>query len=68
MTTATPATQTARTVTMEDESDGQRADTAPLGIVPGLGSVSAFSIIVGPCPTQDLLLTIGGLHLTRIRE
>jgi hypothetical protein len=64
MTTSTSAPLTTRIVTLEDESNGQRADAATLGSVPGLGNVTAISISVGPCPTRDLLLTIGGLHLT----
>lgn len=63
MTTATPAAPTTRTVTVQDESDRQRV-AAPLALVPGLGNVEALSIIVGPSPSRDLLLTIGGLHLT----
>jgi hypothetical protein len=53
MTIATPATQTEKTVTVEDESDRQRTDAALLVFVPGLGNVAAFSTIVGPDPAHS---------------
>jgi hypothetical protein len=45
---------------------GQRTDEAgPAAVVPGLGNVVAtFCTIPGGSPTQELLLTVTGLHLT----
>lgn len=69
MTSAGPATQTSRTVSVQDVqlfSLGQPADEAgPAAVVPGLGNVVAtFCTIPGGSPTQELLLTVTGLHLT----
>jgi hypothetical protein len=69
MTTATaPATQTSRTVPLQDVqlfSLGQRTERAgPLDVVPGLGNVVATFCIAGSSSTQDLLLTMTGLNLT----
>jgi hypothetical protein len=69
MTTAGPATQTRKTVTVQDVqlfSLGQRTDkVGPLAAVPGLGNVVAtFCIIPGPISTHELTVTIGGLNLT----
>jgi hypothetical protein len=55
MSTAAPATQTSKTVTVKDV---QRV------AVPGLGNVTATSGIVGSSGTQSLLATINGLDLT----
>ena len=62
MTAATPVAT--RTVTVQDKSDGQPVEAAPLALVPGLGNVTAISTLVGPCNYPDLVLTIGGLNLT----
>ena len=69
MTSAGPATQTSRTVNVQDMqlfSLGQRTDEAgPAAVVPGLGNVVAtFCTIPGGSPAQELLLTVTGLHLT----
>lgn len=68
MTTAEPATQTRKTVPVQDVrlfSLGQRTDKpGPLDGVPGLGNVVATFCIGGSSSTQDLLLTITGLNLT----
>jgi len=68
MTTAAPATQTSKTVTVQDVqlfSLGQRTDKAgPLACVPGLGNVVATYCIAGSSLTQDLKLRITGLNLT----
>jgi hypothetical protein len=68
MTTAAPATQTSKTVPVQDVqlfSLGQRTDHAgPLDVVPGLGNVVATFCLAGSSSTQDLLLTITGLSLT----
>ena len=69
MTSAGPATQTSRTVNVRDMqlfSLGQRTDeVGPAAVVPGLGNVVAtFCTIPGGSPTQELLLTVTGLHLT----
>ena len=68
MATAAPASQTSKTVPVQDVqhfSLGQRTDQAgPLAVVPGLGNVTAGFCIAGSSSTQDLLLTITGLDLT----
>ena len=67
MTTATAPT-TSKTVPVQDVqlfSLGQRTDEAgPLAAVPGLGNVVATFVIAGSSSTQQLSLTITGLHLT----
>ena len=68
MTTTGPATQTRKTVTVQDMqvySLGQRTgEPGPFAVVPGLGNVVATNCIAGSSSTQDLLLTITGLALT----
>jgi hypothetical protein len=68
MTTAGPATQTTRTVTVQNVqlfSLGQHSNKAgPLAVVPGLGNVVATYCIAGSSSTQELSLTITGLDLT----
>jgi hypothetical protein len=55
MSTPVPATQTSKTVTVQAV---QRV------AVPGLGNVTAGSVIAGSSQAQDLLFTIAGLSLT----
>ena len=68
MATAAPASQTSKTVPIQDMqrfSLGQRTNQAgSLAVVPGLGNVTAGFVIAGSSSTQDLLLTITGLDLT----
>jgi hypothetical protein len=68
MTTARPATETRKTVSVQDVqlySLGQRTDKAgPLAMVPGLGNVVATFCIAGSSSSPQLLLTITGLNLT----
>jgi len=68
MTTAAPASQTSKTVPVQDMqhfSLGQRTGEAgPLAVVPGLGNVTAGFVIAGSSSTQGLRLTITGLNLT----
>lgn len=70
MTTTSPATETNRTVTVQDLRVyplGQPSGMAggpPGGPVPGLGNVVATFVVAQPCPTPYLNLTITGFALT----
>lgn len=68
MTTAEPAGQASRTVSVQDVQQfplGGAGAAGPAAAVPGLGNVVAtFCTLPGGSPDQELLVTITGLHLT----
>jgi len=68
MTEAGPADQPSVTVNAQDVrvlSLGQRpAEAAAFAAVPGLGNVTAMSVTVPPNAGQQLVVVVGGLHLT----
>ena len=68
MTTAGPAAQPSATVNVQDVqvfSLGQRTGGAEaLAAVPGLGKVTATSVILAPSASQELLAVVKGLNLT----
>ena len=68
MTEAGPADQASVTVNAQDVrvfSLGQRpAEAEAFAAVPGLGNVTATSVTVPPNTGQQLVVVVGGLHLT----
>jgi hypothetical protein len=68
MTEAGPADQVSVTVNAQDVrvlSLGQRpAEAEAFAAVPGLGNVTATSVTVPPNAGQQLVVVVGGLHLT----
>jgi hypothetical protein len=68
MTEAGPADQVSVTVNAQDVrvlSLGQRpAEAEAFAAVPGLGNVTATSVTVPPNTGQQLVVVVGGLHLT----
>ena len=68
MATAGPADQASVTVNAQDVrvlSLGQRpAEAEAFAAVPGLGNVTVTSVTVPPNAGQQLVVVVGGLHLT----